>query len=263
MIKFFRKMRYDLMEGNKIGTYLKYAFGEIVLVVIGILIALQLNNWNEFHKQRAIEVLILKELLSDFNRDLLLLEQDVYLNKRAINSNQLITGVLGGNAAYHDSLDLHFGSIQYNTQFTVNTGGFENLKSRGFEIISNDSIRKSIIELQDVVYDYLFTIGERNNVISVELFNPKYLSYFTNFNSDFLENRVSFTPVKYSELIGNTEFLQLISYKKFINQGTVQVLENTIQLIHKLISKIETELKYHPDNTISVSENKKGILLFC
>jgi hypothetical protein len=47
MIKFFRKIRYDLMEKNKTGKYFKYAVGEIVLVVIGILIALQINNWNE------------------------------------------------------------------------------------------------------------------------------------------------------------------------------------------------------------------------
>jgi len=47
MIKFFRKIRYALMEKNKTGKYLKYAFGEIMLVVIGILIALQINNWNE------------------------------------------------------------------------------------------------------------------------------------------------------------------------------------------------------------------------
>jgi hypothetical protein len=46
MIKFFRKIRYDLLEKNKTGKYFKYAFGEIILVVIGILIAVQINNWN-------------------------------------------------------------------------------------------------------------------------------------------------------------------------------------------------------------------------
>ena len=50
MIKFFRHIRKDLMEKNKTGKYLKYAIGEIVLVVIGILIALQINNWNENRK---------------------------------------------------------------------------------------------------------------------------------------------------------------------------------------------------------------------
>ena len=47
MIKFFRKIRYDLMEKNKTGKYIKYAIGEIILVVIGILIALSVNNWNK------------------------------------------------------------------------------------------------------------------------------------------------------------------------------------------------------------------------
>jgi hypothetical protein len=50
MIKFFRKIRYDLMEKNETGKYLKYAIGEIILVVIGILVALQINTWNEQKK---------------------------------------------------------------------------------------------------------------------------------------------------------------------------------------------------------------------
>ncbi|MBN4070509.1 hypothetical protein JYT76_02395 [Olleya sp. AH-315-F22] len=50
MIKFFRRIRYDLMGENKTGKYLKYAIGEIILVVFGILIALQINNWNENRK---------------------------------------------------------------------------------------------------------------------------------------------------------------------------------------------------------------------
>jgi len=47
MIKFFRNIRKKILEQGKTTNYLKYAFGEIVLVVIGILIALQINNWNE------------------------------------------------------------------------------------------------------------------------------------------------------------------------------------------------------------------------
>jgi hypothetical protein len=243
MIKFFRKIRQRLLSESKFSKYLLYAIGEIVLVVIGIFIALQLNNWNESAKEREIELSILNELLSDLNSDLLSLEEDIFLNERAISSNQTITNLLLTNTAYHDSLDFHFGSIQYNTQFTVNTGGFENLKSRGFEIISNDSIRKSIIQLHDVWYDFLSKIGERNNVINIEQFTPKYQTYFTDFRSNFKENRVLCTPLDYQVLIGNTEFLQLISYQKFINKGTVEILENTIKDIRELISKTEIELR--------------------
>jgi hypothetical protein len=66
MIKFFRKIRYNLMEQNKTGKYLKYAIGEIILVVIGILIALQINNWNENRKQSKQAF----EYLSEFKKDL-------------------------------------------------------------------------------------------------------------------------------------------------------------------------------------------------
>ena len=54
MIKFFRNIRQNLLIENKTGKYLKYAIGEIFLVVIGILIALQINNWNEDRKNQKL-----------------------------------------------------------------------------------------------------------------------------------------------------------------------------------------------------------------
>ncbi|WP_425287337.1 DUF6090 family protein [Lutimonas vermicola] len=64
MIKFFRKIRQKTLTENKFSKYLLYAIGEIILVVIGILIALQINNYNELNKQRAKKVveLINKEI---------------------------------------------------------------------------------------------------------------------------------------------------------------------------------------------------------
>ncbi|NNC35807.1 MAG: hypothetical protein HKO09_13100, partial [Croceitalea sp.] len=70
MIKFYRQIRYNLMETGKTGKYLKYAIGEIILVVIGILIALQINNWNEQRKDRIREQIILNNLKSDFTTNI-------------------------------------------------------------------------------------------------------------------------------------------------------------------------------------------------
>jgi len=69
MIKFFRKIRYDLMEKNKTGKYFKYAIGEIILVVIGILIALTINNWNEERKENTIVKKVLKDIRYDLVAD--------------------------------------------------------------------------------------------------------------------------------------------------------------------------------------------------
>lgn len=70
MIKFFRKIRYNLMEQNKTGKYLKYAIGEIVLVVIGILIALSINNWNQQKEQQKTIKIYLANFIEDLKGDI-------------------------------------------------------------------------------------------------------------------------------------------------------------------------------------------------
>ncbi len=70
MVKFFRRIRFDLMEKNKTSKYLKYAIGEIILVVIGILIALQVNNWNEIKKSKSESNRLLIDLKLDLEKDI-------------------------------------------------------------------------------------------------------------------------------------------------------------------------------------------------
>jgi len=70
MIKFFRHIRQNLIMENKTSKYFKYAIGEIVLVVIGIMIALQINNWNEQRIQDKEEQVALKNLRQDFEFNL-------------------------------------------------------------------------------------------------------------------------------------------------------------------------------------------------
>jgi hypothetical protein len=69
MIKFLRKIRYNLMSENKMGKYFKYAIGEIILVVVGILIALQINNWNERRKLQTEINTFLNQKLNNFKED--------------------------------------------------------------------------------------------------------------------------------------------------------------------------------------------------
>ena len=77
MIKFFRKIRFGMISKNKISNYIIYAFGEIFLVVIGILIALQINNWNEERKDRIQEQKILALLREEFISNLNQIESKI------------------------------------------------------------------------------------------------------------------------------------------------------------------------------------------
>ena len=77
MIKFFRKIRQNLLIENKTGAYFKYAIGEIILVVIGILIALQINHWNENRKENSSLQILTENLNNEFEKNLIELELDI------------------------------------------------------------------------------------------------------------------------------------------------------------------------------------------
>ena len=81
MIKFFRHIRKSLIEKNQMGKYFKYAIGEILLVVVGILIALQINNWNENKKDIEKEQQILLSLREEFKQNIKELNFDHKINQ--------------------------------------------------------------------------------------------------------------------------------------------------------------------------------------
>jgi hypothetical protein len=86
MIKFFRKIRQRLLTENKFSKYLIYAIGEIVLVVIGILIALQINNWNQKKTERKVEQGYISSLIEDTKTDLSNFKNAIALNEERINN---------------------------------------------------------------------------------------------------------------------------------------------------------------------------------
>ncbi len=100
MIKFFRKTRYNLMETGKTGKYFKYAIGEIILVVIGILIALGINNWNEQRNLNKMGVQFLKDIKADLKKDLLLADSILKINKQSFSLISSIDSVFHNKDYY-------------------------------------------------------------------------------------------------------------------------------------------------------------------
>ncbi|MBK7871751.1 MAG: hypothetical protein IPJ74_14270 [Saprospiraceae bacterium] len=98
MLQFFRSIRRRLLESGKVKSYVLYAIGEILLVVIGILLALQVNNWNEARKARAIEHEYLLSLREEFKANLKELDNLISLNRQLMEGAKEFLKYTGLNA---------------------------------------------------------------------------------------------------------------------------------------------------------------------
>ena len=143
MIKFFRKIRYNLMEQNKTGKYLKYAIGEVVLVVIGILIALQINNWNETNKERSYENYILTGVSANLEADIVQIEKILTQRRKTQKSIIRMKSYLKTENIKEDSLVYDIAQLHtFERYFPTNTA-YEISKAKGLQI-SNESLRTEI-----------------------------------------------------------------------------------------------------------------------
>lgn len=144
MIKFFRKIRQNLIETGKTGKYLKYAIGEIILVVIGILIALQVNNWNEKKLEENKLQTIFNIISKDLEGDILKIKEILgFYKKREPYSKHVLDGKLTAND-YTDST--YFNLITYSPDISVTTRGFNLLTSTSNSKAVTDSLQISITE---------------------------------------------------------------------------------------------------------------------
>lgn len=153
-MKFFRKIRQGLVAESKLGKYVIYALGEIILVVLGILIALRINNWNENQQLQKAELQTLKSLHESIKINLneldLILEAQVHRNRSL--QEVLFTDVSNRELVYLDSL---ITTNVENFTFDPSTGIYNAIINSGkIEIITNDSLRNRISKLYDRVADY-------------------------------------------------------------------------------------------------------------
>ncbi len=151
MIKFFRHIRKSFLEQNKMGKYFKYAIGEIFLVVIGILIALQINNWNENRKAETYEKTILNEIHNTLKEDISFqnaLEDRIRAKDTAID--KLILARQKKITLSNEELKRYIRLYDNGIIFSYNIGPYEALKSSGLDKIKNDSLRFALTKYYEV-----------------------------------------------------------------------------------------------------------------
>lgn len=156
MIRFFRSIRRGLIARNRFTNYLLYAVGEIILVVIGILIALQINNWNDARQTRALE----RKFLGNIRDDLVsnIAQIDIFLANRGANLEDaaFVIGQLEGDppADVHEfnrrCVDIYewqrFVQVNYTVQELISSGNLA--------LLTNDRLKASLLKLESLYKAY-------------------------------------------------------------------------------------------------------------
>lgn len=244
MIKFFRQIRKKLAAHNKVASYLRYAIGEVVLVVVGILIALQINNWNEQSKINKLETKILKELLSNLKLDLKEIQDDIGYMDDINKACKNIKYYLEKHDKPSDSMFETFGILRVTPHFDPNKGGYGLLQSKGLEVISSDSLRNSISLLYERLYPYYERYEEerfRFHALHSEQILLKYLSMY--FDKDnFYNANFEISHEDFQKLKNDTTFLKLLAAISFENSAVQFRGKRIEQEITSLMDLLNEEL---------------------
>ena len=158
MLTFFRQIRKSLVGSVQGRKYVVYAMGEILLVMIGILLALQVNNWNEWRKERIQEKRVLEGMANTLqsNLDQIRYHQD-FIDRYNV-SGQIILSLFESQDLDSDTLwrHFHFSLVNGASDIWLIETGYEHLRITNGEIILNENLRKEIIQLFEVEYKRLF-----------------------------------------------------------------------------------------------------------
>jgi len=150
MIKFFRNIRQNLIREGKTANYLKYAIGEIILVVIGILIALQINNWNEARRDRIEEKKFLIRFEAEITANIKSISISIDLNRSRRQRAEFLMKTIDSPQLAENSPSYFIRSIEHAgyTNFPViSDNTFQEIKSSGkLSLIRNENIRNALLQ---------------------------------------------------------------------------------------------------------------------
>lgn len=238
MLRFFRQIRQRLLTENRFSKYLLYAIGEIALVVIGILIALQINNWNEGRKYQLQEKEILKELVKNIEFNNKQIEDYIAGKERYNRISDYVIAVLDGTIPYSDSLDNVLNQAFINRDyFFFSKVAYESLKNLGIELIRNDSLKTDIVELFD--HEYVVRRNAMNNWTRTAKQQDYIDQHFLPISGD---KKLILKPYDFNVQINDPYFRSLIVKAKIQRDFYANTLLGTLEESQMLLRRMKEEL---------------------
>ncbi|MBO6650379.1 MAG: hypothetical protein JJ927_05075 [Balneola sp.] len=237
MIKFFRKIRQKFLSESKFSKYLVYAIGEVFLVMIGILLAFQVNQWNESRKGQKLETDLLSEMRESLKEYLRQLTYVQNFQERINDSQNAFIAWLDDEDLEVEDINMHIAKTLYLSEFLPRNGPYETMKQLGLKKINNDSLRAQIIFLYEVRYNHYADFLAMYR-IQVNKFGPYFESYLNEVNYfDFDVMRINNTQQMKADkkLRFNVATLQNIGEQLplMITPGTISSVETTLKMLEK------------------------------
>jgi hypothetical protein len=230
----------SLIGSGATRKYLLYAIGEVILVMVGILLALQVNNWNEERKKDKMTVIIYQELINNIQLDIDDLKKNMRTDSSVQSSISFVLNVIEEKPAYNDSLmPYHFGGMSKYTNFYHHKSAYENLKSIGLNLITNDSLRFAIIKFYDETCNYLLNVEKT-------IINP----HEDNFIKPFMMEHFDYSsfsnpayPIDYFYLLTQVKLKSILATKQQTFVWKKRRGQMVLDAAEKLIIMINSELQ--------------------
>jgi hypothetical protein len=249
-MKFFRNIRKKLIEQNKARNYFFYAIGEIILVVIGILIALQVNNWNENRKTIVLEKNYLSDIKNNLIADTLTFSTAIKRVKQTISNNKRL---LNPEIIHEISADSLFYLLQTSFHSTriyhIDNSTFLKLSNTGFvESGNHNAIFKEINNYYNKEFVAYSEYIEWDKEQSIDMFNKDFLGSFKDIDLTnlSLENNSSVKETTetnfFQEFIHSPHFRNATWSNYNRKEAVLERLLFQKQIANDLIKKIDTEL---------------------
>lgn len=250
-MKFFRKIRQKNLTESKFGKYLIYAIGEIILVVIGILIALQVNNWKESKSDERVKTVFLQDFISDLKTDIETVSYRIKDNKERLANIDSISSILSTKNELSKKELTEFRNYHY----TLATESYfipEKSTIRQFETSNNGNLILSK-KIKDKLFKY-YSMNDRieqndekslqlyqHNFITKEIITPILRGNVLGITNDLELNN---TDLRISKLKNNKDYFFALTIKKISTYGQnnrykliIDTAEELIELLNKELTK--------------------------
>ena len=210
MITLLRKIRKSLIDSGSGRRYLLYAIGEIALVVIGILIALQINNWNENLKINESEKKLLISLRDAMTADFKSQQRSIDWNESIQKSITIVLDHIDRDLSYHDSLNYHFAWATNAISFSIADSEYKNAELYGLHIFKYKETRNQLIRIHDRHLPLIEGMLEQQSNYYYQIAAPVYTELFASISKGGFGQEREMIPYDFELLKINKKYRNIL-----------------------------------------------------